>query len=336
VAEQTNDSPVLVQGDAESYQHVQTPKQVAPKPVKNSLAPFEYWKIKYPDDCHKLPEHPFLDVEDYTIQVGKPHPYRCFHTAAGCLDERCKHVCCKVGYDLKNLQIGIKKQVRIWKGHIEKLIYQGLLDKRHKWWSETIWTSPEEKLKAKAKKAEHAVETTVQQATGSLFLQPRPQLELDPQRLDAWRHKIAKERALRIRDYHHPNIEYFDKYWNSRRPLANGEKLSDDELKWKKVPNPDKFGDKPVPMPQFDMKVMVQHAEPVVTKPVPEIAVLVQKSLPHDLCQKSRLRVTDRPNRAPTRSNSPTRRMTTTRCSATMSRTILHRRYQWPILTIAG
>jgi hypothetical protein len=276
--EQPKKLPVPNQEVAESYRQVQTPQHVTSKPpaVKTSAALFEYWKIKYPDDCQKLPEHPFLDVEDYTVQVEKPFPYRCFHTAAGCLNERCKHVCCKVGYDLKNLKIGIKKQVRIWKGHVEKLIYQGLLDKRHKWWSETIWISPEDKLKVKAKKAEPAVETTVQQATSSLFPQLRPQLVPDTQRLDAWRHKIAKKREVRIRDFNHPNIEYFDKYWNARHPLADGEKLSDEEVKWKKVPDVEKFGDKPVPMPQFDMKAMAQHADPVVPKPVPEIAVTVE------------------------------------------------------------
>jgi hypothetical protein len=163
VFEQPNHLSISIQEVAESYRQVQTSKKMAPKPVRISLAPFEYWKIEYPDDYIKLPEHPFLEVEDYTVQVGKPYPYRCFHSASACLAERCnilKHLCCHVGYDLESLKIGIKKQVHIWKGRVERLIHDSMLDK-HKWWPETNWTPRQSKINSKPSEIEPASQATV-------------------------------------------------------------------------------------------------------------------------------------------------------------------------------
>jgi hypothetical protein len=110
-------------------------------------------------------------------------------------------------------------------------------------------------------------------------------------KLDAWKREIYEKREASTRDYIYPNIEYFDKYWNARRPLADREKLSYEEVKWTKCPDLELFGDKPEPMPQFDMKArplkqfavgaksMSGLTAPVVqagprltpTQPVPEI-----------------------------------------------------------------
>jgi hypothetical protein len=260
--------------------------------------------MSYPDDRVNLPEHPLLDIASYTVQVGKKFPYRCFHESVSCADGKCNHACCKEGYDEKKLETAIRRQIKTYKSGVEKLIHEGMLDERHKWWSKKAWTcKPNPKEVAKCKAASR-------QSTNAVASQPQSQLPLNgplspstsqqnlangqlaaqraeqeqqhrrqeheqeqqrrpqehEQKLSEHTQKVYGRREARLRQWKYPNIAYFDNYWNARRPLADGETLSEEESRWHGARNPNKLRDEPLP----DMPLLgyiAEHVEEVVVTP---------------------------------------------------------------------
>jgi hypothetical protein len=315
VIDLTDDGPVHEQ--VENYQQVEIHKDDVSKPKRVVAVPGPegYWKMSYPDDRVNLPEHPLLDTASYTVQVGKKFPYRCFHESVSCAEGKCNHACCKEGYDEKKLETAIRRQIKAYKSGVEKLIHEGMLDERHKWWSKKAWTSqPNPKEVAKSKAASR-------QSTNAVAPQPQSQLPLNSplspstsqqnlanrqlaaqraeqeqrhrhqeheqeqqrrrqeheQKLSEHTQKVYGRREARLRQWKYPNIAYFDSYWNARRPLADGETLSEEESRWHGARNPNKLPDEPLP----DLPLLGYIAEHVeeaaVTPSAQQVTATVQR-----------------------------------------------------------
>jgi hypothetical protein len=256
-----------------------------------------------------------LDIASYTVQVGKKFPYRCFHESVSCAEGKCNHACCKEGYDEKKLETAIRRQIKAYKSGVEKLIHEGMLDERHKWWSKKAWTSqPNPKEVAKSRAASW-------QSTNAVAPQPQSQLPLNSplspstsqqnlanrqlaaqraeqeqrhrhqeheqeqqrrrqeheQKLFEHTQKVYGRREARLRQWKYPNIAYFDSYWNARRPLADGETLSEEESRWHGARNPNKLPDEPLP----DLPLLGYIAEHVeeaaVTPSAQQVTATVQR-----------------------------------------------------------
>jgi hypothetical protein len=302
VIDLTEDGPV--QEQLENYQQVEIHKDDVSKPKRVAVqGPEGYWKMSYPNDRVNLPEHPLLDIASYTVQVGKKFPYRCFHESVPCAEGKCNHACCKEGYDEKKLETAIRRQIKAYKSGVEKLIHEGMLDERHKWWSNKAWTKRNPKEVAKRKAASR-------QSINAVAPQPQSQLPLNgplspstsqqnlvnrqlaaqraeqeqrnrrqeheqeqqrrrrehEQKLSEHTQKVYGRREARLRQWKYPNIAYFDNYWNARRPLADGETLSEEESRWHGARNPNKLPDEPLP----DLPLLgyiAEHVEEAVVTP---------------------------------------------------------------------
>ncbi|KAF1842291.1 uncharacterized protein K460DRAFT_420210 [Cucurbitaria berberidis CBS 394.84] len=96
-------------------------------------ARLDYWKREWPRDEVSLPDHPLINVEDYT--PNEEGIYQCFHKDFNCADRSCGHGCCENGYDAKGLKKAIAKAIRTYKSQVERMIENGDLDPRHKFWT---------------------------------------------------------------------------------------------------------------------------------------------------------------------------------------------------------
>jgi hypothetical protein len=303
VIDLTDDGPV--QEQVENYQQVEIHKDDVSKPKRVVAVPGPegYWKMSYPNDRVNLPEHPLLDIASYTVQVGKKFPYRCFHESVPCAEGKCNHACCKEGYDEKKLETAIRRQIKAYKSGVEKLIHEGMLDERHKWWSKKAWTTkPNPKEVAKRKAASR-------QSINAVAPQPQSQLPLNgplspstsqqnlvnrqlaaqraeqeqqhrrrehEQKLSEHNRKIYRGREARLRQRKYPNIAYFDNYWNARRPLADGETLSEEESRWHGARNPNKLPDEPLPDLPLLGYIAEHVEEAVVTPSAQQVTATVQ------------------------------------------------------------
>jgi hypothetical protein len=297
----TNGHPVSVQEKTDGYQQSEAPKCGVSELVQEEETP--YWKRKYPGDDSRLPEHPFLNVSDYTIQADTLK-YRCFHKESKCSYGNCSHRCCKDGYDEAGLKKAIHKAVTIYKVNVEKNINKGLLNKKHKWWSETF---AKEKTRKSAPARDSTRQSTPQQAASTAAPQTHPQFAqtalptpaLPPQgptayklagqdqqrrenyqqRLTLHNQRTARKREAHIAARQFPNLQYFDKYWNARRPLAEDDKLTDEEVRWKGVPRkPEQLKDEPLPaMPLLGLVSEILDEKTAAVEPVPETPSAVEQ-----------------------------------------------------------
>jgi hypothetical protein len=314
VIDLTDDGPV--QEQVENYQQVEIHKDDVSKPKRVVAVPGPegYWKMSYLADRVNLPDHPSLDIASYTVQVGKKFPYRCFHESVSCAEGKCNHACCKEGYDEKKLETAIRRQVKAYKIGVEKLIHEGMLNERHKWWSKRAWTSksnPKEVAKRKAASRQptnaaapqHQFQlplnglvspSTSQQNLASRQLAAqrveqeqqhhRQEHEQEQQRrrqehiqkLSEHTRKVHNLREARLRQWKYPNIAYFDNYWNARRPLTDGETLSEQESRWHGAPNLNKLPDEPLPNLPLLGYIAEHVEEAAVTPSAQQVTATVQ------------------------------------------------------------
>jgi hypothetical protein len=161
--------PISVQEVAQGYQHAESPEHKVSEPTQEEETP--YWKRRYPDDETRLPDHPFLNVSDYTIQADTLR-YRCFHKGSKCSYANCSHRCCTDGYNEAGLKRAIHKALNIYKINVEKMINQGLLDKKHKWWPETF---AKEKVKKSRQRPADFQGPAPHQTASTVAPRPHPQ-----------------------------------------------------------------------------------------------------------------------------------------------------------------
>ncbi|KAH7406301.1 hypothetical protein DE146DRAFT_779838 [Phaeosphaeria sp. MPI-PUGE-AT-0046c] len=275
--------------DMSSSQQIQSNQEQ--KPARQSLyKPAEdpwtkedgmaVWRKTYSDDLVKVPTPEFTALEDYTPDSrGR---YKCFHTGYECVFQRCRHDCCADdanggGLEPKAMIKAIKKSIRTWRAKVEKMIKDGLLDRRHKTWSATHYNEPPTRgdtAADRSRRAEQQVANAADQASdpltsGGLFAgavgsrpqqvrsliarqatapPPPPQPQTSSQELaERIVRVIAYNRKIYVAKHKkHADLEYFDAWWSARAAKQLGRDLTPEQKFWSQQKKPDDSPDEPL------------------------------------------------------------------------------------------
>lgn len=88
-------------------------------------------ETRLPDDKVDVPEYPFDKLEDYEAMPNGN--YACAH-----FNRNPPGDCCKHGLSKRGKLEAIKKSIDVWKRQVERLIYDGKLDGKHKDWKNWV------------------------------------------------------------------------------------------------------------------------------------------------------------------------------------------------------
>ena len=235
---------------------------------KNASLP--YYQRAYSGDSVKLPDHPSENINDYALDSN--NRYQCFHREGKCAlkDGSCVHPCCKDGIDLKGLKGSIGKSRDTYRKAVVREVCSGNLDTRHIFWG--VLNKEQEKIaerlsyggrvykkidpkphvfvpESRARKTStpktSTPKTPAPQAPAPPLSQPTvPDVQHTAEE-EAYISRIASSRAIYARNRRHPDLDYFDAWWNAARLRRFNHPATDEDKAMWAQPNPSKLRDAP-------------------------------------------------------------------------------------------